>query len=188
MTIKNSTVLSKEAVKGAMRASNFDNNRYKAFKIIYNSFGLVSGMMAIRYLIMEMIGSQDENKWMLVIFVIVAAVFLYLGMYGMDRSNMRRFNLLYKNKIGKEFQYEIDSDEIHITEAGKDPEVFSWNQVEQWNQDTDRIYLYIKGRECAIIDNKGFSQCDEKDLRDLAKAVFALRKDENETASEDKEQ
>ena len=36
MTIKNETAFTKECMEGAMRASNFDNSRYKTFKLIYN--------------------------------------------------------------------------------------------------------------------------------------------------------
>ena len=51
MTIKNETAFTKECMEGAMRASNFDNSRYKTFKLIYNMFGLIFGMMMIRELV-----------------------------------------------------------------------------------------------------------------------------------------
>ena len=51
MTIKNETAFTKECMEGAMRASNFDNSRYKTFKLIYNMFGLIFGMMMILSLI-----------------------------------------------------------------------------------------------------------------------------------------
>ena len=35
MTIKNETAFTKECMEGAMRASNFDNSRYKTFKDVY---------------------------------------------------------------------------------------------------------------------------------------------------------
>ena len=59
MTIKNETAFTKECMEGAMRASNFDNSRYKTFKLIYNMFGLIFGMMMIRELVLKMTGNEQ---------------------------------------------------------------------------------------------------------------------------------
>ena len=57
MTIKNETAFTKECMEGAMRASNFDNSRYKTFKLAYNLFGLIFGMMMIREIVLKMTGN-----------------------------------------------------------------------------------------------------------------------------------
>ena len=51
MVIENTTVFKKEYIKRIMWANNSDDNKYKRFKLIYNTFGLVAGMMFIRYFI-----------------------------------------------------------------------------------------------------------------------------------------
>ena len=56
MVIKNQTKMKKEHIQAVMRAANFDNDRYKKFKLMYNFFGLLFGMMFVRYLIFEMLG------------------------------------------------------------------------------------------------------------------------------------
>ena len=48
MVIKNKTLFQKEYVEAAMRAGNFDDNKYKFFKIVYNMFGLLFGMGLVR--------------------------------------------------------------------------------------------------------------------------------------------
>ena len=83
MTIKNETAFTKECMEGAMRASNFDNSRYKTFKLIYNMFGLIFGMMMIRELVLKMTGNEQADTFMIVLFGLVAVVFLYIGMVGM---------------------------------------------------------------------------------------------------------
>ena len=77
MTIKNETAFTKECMEGAMRASNFDNSRYKTFKLIYNMFGLIFGMMMIRELVLKMTGNEQADTFMIVLFGLVAVVFLY---------------------------------------------------------------------------------------------------------------
>ena len=62
MTIKNETAFTKECMEGAMRASNFDNSRYKTFKLAYNLFGLIFGMMMIRELVLKMTGNEQAER------------------------------------------------------------------------------------------------------------------------------
>lgn len=64
--MKNRTLFKQEYID-AMRASNFDNNKYKIFKMIYNIFGLLFGMGCIRYLIFQIMGSEEAD-WFMVIF------------------------------------------------------------------------------------------------------------------------
>ena len=65
--MKNRTLFKQEYIDAAMRASNFDNNKYKIFKMIYNIFGLLFGMGCIRYLIFQIMGSGCiplyRNDW-----------------------------------------------------------------------------------------------------------------------------
>ena len=91
MTIKNETAFTKECMEGAMRASNFDNSRYKTFKLAYNLFGLIFGMMMIRELVLKMKQVMSSDTFMIVLFGFVAVVFLYIGMIGMDRAIKRNF-------------------------------------------------------------------------------------------------
>ena len=62
MVIKNQTKMKKEHIQAVMRAANFDNDRYKKFKLMYNFFGLLFGMMFVRYLIFEMLGSSERDR------------------------------------------------------------------------------------------------------------------------------
>lgn len=68
--MKNRTLFKQEYIDAAMRASNFDNNKYKIFKMIYNIFGLLFGMGCIRYLIFQIMGSEEAD-WFMVIFLCV---------------------------------------------------------------------------------------------------------------------
>ena len=70
--MKNRTLFKQEYIDAAMRASNFDNNKYKIFKMIYNIFGLLFGMGCIRYLIFQIMGSEEAD-WFMVIFYACAA-------------------------------------------------------------------------------------------------------------------
>ena len=85
--MKNRTLFKQEYIDAAMRASNFDNNKYKIFKMIYNIFGLLFGMGCIRYLIFQIMGSEEADWFMVIFYACAAAVFLYIGMIGMDRSS-----------------------------------------------------------------------------------------------------
>ena len=67
-TFEENSRLKAEAV---MRAANFDNDRYKKFKLMYNFFGLLFGMMFVRYLIFEMLGSSERQPVMMVLYGIV---------------------------------------------------------------------------------------------------------------------
>ena len=143
MTIKNETAFTKECMEGAMRASNFDNSRYKTFKLIYNMFGLIFGMMMIRELVLKMTGNEQADTFMIVLFGLVAVVFLYIGMIGMDKSNKKKFHNIYGKMVGIKFTYEIDAENIIITDEENDSDTFSWNEVVKWNQDPDNIYLFV---------------------------------------------
>ena len=150
MTIKNETAFTKECMEGAMRASNFDNSRYKTFKLIYNMFGLIFGMMMIRELVL-------------------------IGMIGMDKSNKKKFYNIYGKMVGIKFTYEIDAENIIITDEENDSDTFSWNEVVKWNQDPDNIYLFVGDDNCLVVSKKGFTQGSADDLRQLADAVIGMR-------------
>jgi len=184
MTIKNETAFTKECMEGAMRASNFDNSRYKTFKLIYNMFGLIFGMMMIRELVLKMTGNEQADTFMIVLFGLVAVVFLYIGMIGMDKSNKKKFHNIYGKMVGIKFTYEIDAENIIITDEENDSDTFSWNEVVKWNQDPDNIYLFVGDDNCLVVSKKGFTQGSADDLRQLADAVIGMR---NEAGNEPQE-
>ena len=184
MTIKNETAFTKECMEGAMRASNFDNSRYKTFKLIYNMFGLIFGMMMIRELVLKMTGNEQADTFMIVLFGLVAVVFLYIGMIGMDKSNKKKFHNIYGKMVGIKFTYEIDAENIIITDEENDSDTFSWDDVVKWNQDSDNIYLFVGNDNCLVVSKKGFIQGSADDLRQLADAVIGMR---NEAGNEPQE-
>lgn len=175
MTIKNETAFTKECMEGAMRASNFDNSRYKTFKLAYNLFGLIFGMMMIREIVLKMTGNEQADKFMIVLFGLVAVVFLYIGMIGMDKSNKKKFHNIYGKMVGIKFSYEIDAENIIITDEENDSDTFSWDDVVKWNQDTDNIYLFVGDDNCLVVSKKGFTAGSADDLRQLADAVIGMR-------------
>ena len=184
MTIKNETAFSKECMEGAMRASNFDNSRYKTFKLAYNLFGLIFGMMMIREIVLKMTGNEQADTFMIVLFGLVAVVFLYIGMIGMDKSNKKKFHNIYGKMVGIKFSYEIDAENIIITDEENDSDTFSWNDIVKWNQDSDNIYLFVGDDNCLVVSKKGFTQGSADDLRQLADAVIGMR---NEAGNEPQE-
>lgn len=184
MTIKNETAFTKECMEGAMRASNFDNSRYKTFKLIYNMFGLIFGMMMIREIVLKMTGNEQADTFMIVLFGLVAVVFLYIGMIGMDKSNKKKFHNIYGKMVGIKFSYEIDAENIIITDEENDSDTFSWDDVVKWNQDTDNIYLFVGDDNCLVVSKKGFTAGSADDLRQLADAVISMR---NEAGNEPQE-
>lgn len=184
MTIKNETAFTKECMEGAMRASNFDNSRYKTFKLAYNLFGLIFGMMMIREIVLKMTGNEQADKFMIVLFGLVAVVFLYIGMIGMDKSNKKKFHNIYGKMVGIKFSYEIDAENIIITDEENDSDTFSWDDVVKWNQDTDNIYLFVGDDNCLVVSKKGFTAGSADDLRQLADAVIGMR---NEAGNEQQE-
>lgn len=184
MTIKNETAFTKECMEGAMRASNFDNSRYKTFKLAYNLFGLIFGMMMIREIVLKMTGNEQADTFMIVLFGLVAVVFLYIGMIGMDKSNKKKFHNIYGKMVGIKFTYEIDAENIIITDEENDSDTFSWNDIVKWNQDSDNIYLFVGNDNCLVVSKKGFIQGSADDLRQLADAVIGMR---NEAGNEPQE-
>ena len=103
MVIKNKTLFQKEYVEAAMHAANFDDNKYKFFKIVYNMFGLLFGMGCVRYLVFQALGREEADWFMVVFYGLAAAIFLYIGMVGMDKSNKRRYHNTYSKMIGITF-------------------------------------------------------------------------------------
>ncbi|MDO5402658.1 MAG: YcxB family protein [Eubacteriales bacterium] len=175
MVIKNKTKITDESITGVMRASNFDNDRYKKFKIIYNLFGLLFGMMLVQSLVKHMLGSAEADTFLTVFFAVGTVIFLYIGMAGMDKSNKKRFQNIYNNMKGVTFTYTIDSEDIKVTDEEDDSDMFSWEDIVKWNQDMEYFYLFVNQENCLIIDKKGFISGTEKDLKELATAVFAIR-------------
>lgn len=174
MIIKNKTVITDAAVKGAMYAANFDNNRYKTFKIIYNVFGLAFGMMLVRTLVFRVLG-KGGSIGAIILYGLSAAVFLYLGMIGMDRSRRRQFRQTYAGMMNRTFFYEIDSEHIYVVDEDKETDQIAWNEIIKWVQDTGYFYLFLGNTKCLILDKKGFEGEGAQDLKELAAAVMGLR-------------
>lgn len=177
MVIKNKTLFQKEYIEAAMRAGNFDNNKYKFFKIVYNMFGLLFGMGFVRYLVFQVMGSEDADWFMVVFYALISAIFLYIGMIGMDRSNRKRYYNTYSKMAGITFTYEIDADNIVVTDEEEDSDTFKWDDVIKWNEDQNNIYLFVAAHNCLVISKGGFIEGTEKDLKELATAIMALRKE-----------
>lgn len=177
MIIKNKTTISESAVLGAMRASNFDNNRYKTFKIIYNVFGLAFGMMLVRSLVFSAQGKGGSTGEIL-LYGGSALVLLYLGLFGMDRSNRKRFRQAYADRKNRTFYYEIDSSTIQVIDDAGGKEERSWQEIIKWRQDIDYFYLFFDSTACLILDKKGFDEAGAKHLKELATAVMAMKEQE----------
>ena len=179
MVIKNQTKMKKEHIQAVMRAANFDNDRYKKFKLMYNFFGLLFGMMFVRYLIFEMLGSSERQPVMMVLYGIVGAVFLYIGMYGMDKSNYKKYYRIYGNMIGITFTYEADSEGIRMTDEEGDNEFFEWERMLKWVEDLDSFFVYMGLDECLILDKNSFVEGTDINFKELLTAVAGLKKEEN---------
>ena len=179
MVIKNQTKMKKEHIQAVMRAANFDNDRNKKFKLMYNFFGLLFGMMFVRYLIFEMLGSSERQPVMMVLYGIVGAVFLYIGMYGMDKSNYKKYYRIYGNMIGITFTYEADSEGIRMTDEEGDNEFFEWERMLKWVEDLDSFFVYMGLEECLILDKNSFVEGTDINFKELLTAVAGLKKEEN---------
>ena len=166
--MKNRTLFKQEYIDAAMRASNFDNNKYKIFKMIYNIFGLLFGMGCIRYLIFQIMGSEEADWFMVIFYACAAAVFLY----------KRKYHNIYSRMVGITFTYDIDAEYIVVTDEEDDKDTFSWDDIIKWNQDTENIYLFVSADDCLVINKEGFVEGTYKDLTELATAVMGLRDDE----------
>jgi hypothetical protein len=180
MVIKNKTLFQKEYVEAVMHAANFDDNKYKFFKIVYNMFGLLFGMGCVRYLVFQVLGREEADWFMVVFYGLAAAIFLYIGMVGMDKSNKRRYHNTYSKMIGITFTYEIDSEDIIVTDEENDSDTFKWDEVIKWAEDKDNIYLFVSAHNCLVINKDGFTEGTAKDLKELAAAVFAVRDEDDE--------
>ena len=152
MVIENTTVFKKEYIKRIMWANNSDDNKYKRFKLIYNTFGLVAGMMFIRYFIFDAMGNVQTSKPLMYIYAIEAAVCLYIGMYGMDRNNLKSYNKLYANMDNVKFIYNIDNTGITVA---------------------DNFYFFVGSEECLVVNKNGISKGSIRELYDLSQECLA---------------
>lgn len=186
MKIKNETVIKQADVKGAMRASHFDNQKYKLFKIIYNSFGLLFGMLFIRLLIPVLLGKSNEDIGFLIMYAAACLVLLYIGMYGMDRNYDKQFEKTYAKLVGRTFQYEIDSEELAVISQERTDTVL-WSEVDKWSEDAENFYVFCGDVQGLILCKEGFTECSAKDFRQLASAVMQMRAQKDGTEKEKKE-
>lgn len=188
MVIKNKTLFQKEYVEAAMRAANFDNSKYKFFKLVYNLFGLLFGMGCVRYLVFQVMGSEDADWFMIIFYGLAAAIFLYIGMIGMDKSNRRRYYNTYSRMVGITFSYEIDADNIIVTDEENDSDTFKWDEVIKWCEDADNIYLFVAAHNCLVINKDSFTEGTAKDLKELATAIMTLRDDDDNSEHNENEE
>lgn len=177
MVIKNETKFTNDCVEGAMRAANFDNNKYKMFKMIYNIFGLIFGMLFVRYMVFQVMGSDKADSFMIVFYGILTALFLYIGMVAMDRNNKKKYHNIYGKMVGITFYYEVDAEKIVVHDEEQDSDTFMWEQVNRWAQDADNIYIFVGQDDSLVFSKKGFIEGTEEDLRQLAQAVIGLREE-----------
>ena len=173
MVIENTTVFKKEYIKRIMWANNSDDNKYKRFKLIYNTFGLVAGMMFIRYFIFDAMGNVQTSKPLMYIYAIVAAVCLYIGMYGMDRNNLKSYNKLYANMDNVKFIYNIDNTGITVADDDGDSELFEWERVVKLKQDIDNFYFFVGSEECLVVNKNGSTKGSIRELYDLSQECLA---------------
>lgn len=173
MVIENTTVFKKEYIKRIMWANNSEDNKYKRFKLIYNTFGLVAGMMFIRYFIFDAMGNVQTSKPLMYIYAIVAAVCLYIGMYGMDRNNLKSYNKLYANMDNVKFIYNIDDTGITVADDDGDSELFEWERVVKLKQDIDNFYFFVGSEECLVVNKNGISKGSIRELYDLSQESLA---------------
>lgn len=178
MLIKNTTVFTKETLEGLNRASNYANEKYKKFKLIYNLAGIIFLMLFVRYMVLWLTNDDKKDIFLTVFYAVAAVVFLFIGMYLMDRDNKRRFNNLYKNMIGVEFKYEIDSDTIKVEDADGDVDILKWEDVLRVEKDAKYIYIFFNNEECLSLLRTGFTSCTDKDLLELSTAILATRQKE----------
>lgn len=114
MTIQNETKITQAMIDGAMRADNFNNESYKRKKLIFNSAGLITGMVLVSVTARSLAASGESPKLFIAVFGLVAIALLYYGMVGMDRTQLAQFRKKYADDIGKVFAYEISTEEIVV--------------------------------------------------------------------------
>ena len=126
-----------------------------------------------------MLGSSERQPVMMVLYGIVGAVFLYIGMYGMDKSNYKKYYRIYGNMIGITFTYEADSEGIRMTDEEGDNEFFEWERMLKWVEDLDSFFVYMGLEECLILDKNSFVEGTDINFKELLTAVVGLKKEEN---------
>ena len=167
--IKNKTKITQEAVKAAMVASNFSDDRYKKIKVIYNFFGLLSGIMFVRYLSLQLLGSDEANTGFTVLFGVVTAVFLFIGMYGMDKSKIKIFRQVYQDIMDTYIEYVIDNEGIGIGHEDNevDKNMILWKNISHWKEDVDYFFIFMDDKTAFIIKKSEFTQGSASDLKKM---------------------
>lgn len=189
MVITNKTTITPAAVNAAMRASNFSNNKYKKIKIIYNFFGLLFGIMFVRYMSLQLLGSREANKGFTIFFAIGTAVFLFIGMYGMDMSKSKMFKETYADMIGVTMNYEIHSEGVDVkfeasgskqnedkeAEANVNNYAVLWKDISFFEEDVDYFFLFTDDKTALIIKKSEFIDGSISDLKELLNAVLTYK-------------
>ncbi|WP_027437083.1 YcxB family protein [Lachnospira multipara] len=185
MVIKNSTVFTQETLEGLNKASNFRNEKYKRFKLIYNLAGLVFLMLFVRYMVLLLTQDERQDVFLTVFYGLAAGVFLFIGMYLLESDSKKRFNNLYKNMIGLEFKYTIDSEEIEVEDEEQDVDVLKWKDVYIVEKDSDYIYIFFNNENGLALNRAGFSEGSDKDLLELSNAILQTRQETKNKDSKD---
>ena len=170
MVIINDTVFSKKYIEEIRMLKTDASDKYKIFKVIYNGFGLIFLFVFIRGLVSIFLAKEDADVLMTIFYGIIAAVFLFIGMFWMDRSNRKTFQLQYKGMVGVKLHYEIDSEQIMVSDGDDESDYFTWDMVDSYQDTKDTFYLSLEGNDCLPVDKTGFTEGEFKDLLDLTKA------------------
>ncbi len=176
MTIENKTIFQKEYIRTMVWAGHAADEKYKRFKLIYNMFGLLAGMMCVRCAVFDITGQQTGGRSFIYIYGAVAAVCLYIGMYGMDNQQFKKSRDKYKDIVGTAFIYRMNQERIEIAIGEKDVISFGWNDIEQIRQDMNCFYIYMKEQElCFVMDKRGFITGDVAAMQRLLRENTATQ-------------
>ena len=173
MVIKNTTKYTNKTLEKAAIASNYNNEKYKKKKLLFNFAGLVSGMVMVSILSRSFAANESVNMIAVILFGIICAFCLFVGMYYIDKSKDAIFQEKYSFKVGETYHYEIDAENIEVRKAIYEEErVISWVDVKFLSEDKDNIYLFCSEYEWEALAKNGFTSCTDKDLKLLYKAVL----------------
>jgi len=170
MVIKNTTTYTNKTIEKAAIASNYNNEQYKRKKLAFNFVGLVSGMVTVSILSRNIISQSADAMLLAILFGIICAVCLFIGMYVIDKNKYAAFHKKYSDRIGKVYHYEIDSENIEVKNDGE-VAVLHWLEVKFFSEDKDNFYLFFNEFDWIALSKKGFTSCSEKDLKMLYRAI-----------------
>lgn len=173
MVIKNTTTYTDKTLEKAAIASNYNNEIYKRKKLLFNFAGLTSGMVMVSIMARNFAANESINRVAVILFGVICVGCLFIGMYYLDKNKQIVFREKYSSKIGQTFYYEIDSENIEVKKAADDKAaMIHWQDIKFLSEDKDNIYLFSGEYEWEALSKKGFTSCDDKDLKQLYKAIL----------------